>query len=463
LNIVEQMRLFMEPRSVALVGLTRSTGLGGWNVLEYLLGYGYKGKIFPVNPSAENILGVQCYRSVAEIPENVDLAVILTPAHKVKQLVTECTAKGIKALAVVAQGMADGDSTGAKLQQEIVRLAHVGGARVIGPNTFGVGNAFVRFNSAFTFMDMHEIPLGVICQTGLFMSGLPDFPMVGKGIDLGNMSDIDFSDGLQYFEDDPNIKVIFLYIEGMKDGKRFMQVARRVSRKKPIIAIKGGRSEVAAEATMSHSGSLAGTDATYDAAFKQCGVLRVSGTEDFQDLGRAFLNLPLMKGRNVGIITITGGGGILAAEALARHNLRLANLSTDSLSRLHDLAPKWHRFNNPADIWPPTMIAGNPLWEVLNTTIDTFLRDDNVDGLFVIMPGIPSEAIGFYSPLLGPFRNISNFDKPAVLWCYGTEAIDTASLFEREGRILYYPTMDRAANVLSRLNDYYKIQERDND
>jgi acetyltransferase len=204
------MKLFMEPKSVALVGLTRATGFGGWNTLECLLNYGYKGKIYPVNPATEEILGFKCYPSVKAIPGEIDLAVILTPGQTVPQLVKECTDKGIKAITVVAQGLADGDVHGEKLQEEIVRLAHDGGARIIGPNTFGTGNAFIKFNSAFTFIDMKEVPIGVICQTGLFMSGLPSFPMVGKGIDLGNTGDVDFSDGLEYFENDHQVKVIFL-------------------------------------------------------------------------------------------------------------------------------------------------------------------------------------------------------------------------------------------------------------
>ena len=453
----------MEPKSVALVGLTRTTGLGGWNTLEHILGYGYQGKLYPVNPAADEILGIKCYPSVASIPGEVDLAIILTPSHQVSPLVRECTDKDIKAIIVVAQGMADGDAEGAKLQAEIVRLARAGGARIIGPNTFGIGNAYIKFNSAFTYMDMTDVPYGVICQSGLFMSGLPDFPMVGKCIDLGNMGDIDFSDGLEYFEDDPLVKVIFLYIEGMKDGNRFMQVSQRVSKKKPVIAIKAGQSEAAAAATRSHSGSLSGNDEAYDAAFKRCGIMRAKGTEEFQDLGRAFTRLPLMKGRKIGLITITGGGGILATEALSRHNLHLAKLTPDSQKRLDAISPKWQRFGNPADIWPPSMISGIPLWDVLHTVIDTFLNDDNVDGLFIIMPGVPSEFSQFMTPLVKAFNLINDHDKPAVLWCYSTEVEATIKLFCTESRLLYYPTMDRAANALSRLNEYYEFIHRDGD
>ena len=462
----------MEPESVALVGLTRDIGFTSWNALEHLLRYGYAGKLYPINPATDEILGVKCYPSVKDIPGDVDLAVILVPPASALGLVRECTQKGIKAIIVVGQGLADGDEGGRKLQQEIIRTANDGGARILGPNTFGAGNAFLNFNSAFVPMDMHKVPIGVICQTGMFMSGLPDFPMVGKGIDLGNTGDVDFSDGLEYFEDDPEVKVILIYIEGIRDGRRFIEVSRRVAKKKPIIALKGGKSVGAARATRSHTGNLAGRDEVYDAAFKQCGVIRVNGEEEFDDLSRAFLNLPLMKGRNVGVVTITGGGGILATDACARHDLHLAALSPDSLERMRSIAPEWQAFTNPADIWPPSRIAGHPLGEVLYTAIDSMLADSNVDGLLVIMPGATPTDIqsassdahmSLISTLVNAFKLTEKYDKPAILWCYGTDIDGTVSLIEKSGRILYYPTMDRAANVLSRLNERYEFLNREDD
>jgi len=456
-NTVEIMRLFMEPRSIALVGLTRATGAFGWNVMEHLKGYGYKGKLYPVNPSAEEILGVKCYRSLADIPDEIDLAVILTPSRHGPKLVKECVDRGIRAITIVGQGYADADAEGKRLQAEVLRIAREGGARIVGPNTFGTGNAYHHFNTAFTRIAMHEVPTGVICQTGLYISGLPYFPIVGKGIDIGNACDIDFADGLEYFEDDPLVKVIMLYIEGMRNGRRFMEIASRVSKKKPILALKSGRCDDSARAAQSHSGSLAGSDEVYDAAFKQCGVLRVTGENEFQDMTRAFLKLPLMKGRNIGIISITGGGAIMATDACARHGLSLAKLSEDSLKKLKTLAPPWQHLGNPADIWPPSMIAGNPLHTVLATVIETFAADDNVDGLFIILPG---EYHPLMDPVLDCFKLIDKYDKPAVLWCYSIEIDKVVPLIESRGRIVHYKTMDQAANVLSKLNHYYEYLNR---
>jgi len=459
-NTVQLLKLFIEPRSVALVGLTRSTGPLAWNTLEHLLNYGFKGKLYPVNPSANEILGVKCYPSVREIPDDIDLAVILTPRSVVPKLIKECTEKGIKAITVVGQGFADGDAEGKELQAEIVRIAREGGARIMGPNTFGTANAFINFSSAFVHTDMQEVPTGIICQSGLFFGGLPKFPILGKGIDLGNACDIDFSDGLEYFEDDPDVKVILLYIEGLKDGRRFIEVASRVAKKKPIIAVKSGQSEAAALAAQSHSGSLAGRDEVFDTVFKKCGVIRVTAVEEFHDLSKAFLRLPLMKGRGIGIITMTGGGGIMATDACARHNLGLAKLSPESVGKLDALAPSWQHFENPADIWPPSMISGIPLPAMIRNTLETYLVDDNVHGVMIIMPPFPSK----YAHLVFESIKLTNqFEKPVVIWLYGTEVEDLVSWLENEGRIVYYPTMDQALNVLSRLNDYYEYLNRDND
>jgi acyl-CoA synthetase (NDP forming) len=452
-NTVEIMKLFMEPESIALVGLTRATGPFGWNVMEHLKAYGYKGKLYPVNPGADEILGVKCYRSLADIPDEIDLAVILTPSKHGPKLVKECVDKGIRAITIVGQGYADGDAEGKRLQEEIVRIARDGGARIVGPNTFGTGSAFHKFNTAFTKVDMREVPTGVICQTGLYISGLPYFHIVGKGIDIGNACDIDFSDGLEYFEDDPQVEIIMLYIEGMRDGRRFMETAKRVSKKKPILALKSGRCEGSARAAQSHSGSLAGSDEAYDAAFKQSGIIRVTGENEFEDMTKAFLKLPLMKGRNVGIISITGGGAIMATDACARHGLNLARLSDASLNKLKPLAPPWQQLGNPADIWPSSMIAGNPLNVVLGTVIEAFAADDNVDGLFIILPG---EYHPLMDPVLDCFRIIDKFDKPAVLWCYSIDIDTVVPLILSKGRIIHYRTMDQAANVLSKLNDRYE-------
>lgn len=443
------MKLFIEPRSVALIGVPRGTGLVSWNIMENLLNAGYQGNLYPVNPKAGEILGRKCYPSVRDIPEAADLAVVSTPRSQVTKVVRECTEKGIKAIIVVTQGFADADEEGKALQAQLVRIARRGGSRLMGPNTFGTCNAFCRFTSAFAPVDLQPVPIGMICQTGLFMAGIPKFPMLGKGIDLGNACDIGFADALEYFEDDPQVEIILLHMEGATEGARFIEVAGRVARKKPILVLKTGRGEEAARAMQSHSGSLAGRDEVYDAVFRQCGLIRVSDIDEFHDFTRAYLRLPPMKGDGVGIITIAGAGGVMAIDACERYGLRLARPSAATLEKIASLAPPWQRLENPADIWPSFMIARHRIDDVVYTIADAFLSDAAVDGIIVV-----SHA----ALLLGApdvFQRSKRFDKPVVCWLYGSGTEQWIGAFEEKEETVVFPNLERAARALARVKQYH--------
>jgi acetyltransferase len=452
------MKLFMEPRSAAVIGVSRHTGPGSFNILENLVKSGFAGQLYAVNPYVDDIMGRKAYPSVKDVAEDIDLAVVSTPRSVVPRIVQECTEKGIKAIIVVGQGFADGDEEGRRLQAEILRVASRGGARILGPNTFGTANAFNRFTSVFAPMIMKQIPIGIICQTGFYFVGLPNFVVVGKAIDLGNACDIDFADALEYFEHDPDIRLIFMHIEGIRDGRRFVEVARRVTRKKPILALKTGKGKEGARAAQSHTGSLVGRDEVYDAAFRQCGVIRVSDTDEFEDLAKAFLNLPPMKGKGVAVITITGAGGIMATDLLEDYDLRLAKLSAETLDRIDALAPTWLQVGNPADIWPAFMIAGHPAQQVFATTMESCLNDEDVSGIIVIFAGFPEPPaqVAIDPSEILPQGAEKFREKPIVIWLYGPKAEALASRMERTGRVLVYPTLERAVRALSRLNQYWE-------
>lgn len=455
------MKLFLEPRSVAIVGVSRLTGPGSFNILENMINAGFSGKVYPVNPNADEILGTRAYASVKDVPGDIDLAIISTPRSVVPRIVQECTERGIKAITIVGQGFADGDNEGKELQAEIVNIAGQGGARILGPNTFGTANAFSNFSSAFIPMIMERIPIGVISQTGFYFPGLRNFTVVGKAIDLGNACDIEFADALEYFEDDLDVRLIFLHIEGIRDGRRFMQVARRVAKKKPILALKTGKSEDGAKAAQSHTGSLVGKDEVYGAALRQCGVMRIDDLDEFEDLAKAFLNVPLMKGKGVGVITITGAGGIMATDTLEKYNLRLARLSPKTLEKIAALAPSWQRMDNPADIWPAYMIAGHPRDEVFATTSEAFLNDEDVSGVILIYASFPEQlAQAAVDPMLCLPRLAAKFsEKPVLLWLYGSEVEEMASKLMAD-KILVYPTLERAIRTLSKLNQYWEYVAR---
>ena len=449
------MERFLAPRSVALIGLSRATGEGSFNLLENLLNQGYGGRIYPVNPHAQEILGVRCYATASEIPEAVDLAVVLTPRGLVPGVVNECTKRGIKAIIVVSQGFADADDEGKRLQQEMTRIAHRGGARLIGPNTFGTVNAFHRFSTAFMKLELKPLPIGLICQTGVMFIGFPGFRLFGKGIDLGNACDIDFPDCLDYFGDDPEIKLIVLHIEGLSDGRRFVETARRVVRRKPILALKTGRSKAGAEAARSHTGSLSGSDKVYDASFKQAGVIRAGDIEELGDIVRGFMHLPPMRGRRLGVASITGAGGIIAADACDRYGLQLAPLSTKALDKIAAMSPPWMSVGNPVDMWPASMISGHTYDHVVKTTLEALLGDDGVDAVLYMtteLEGEPSlDVADAIFEVAGRFPS-----KPIVRWRYSPHINQASVRLEQSGRVLAYPSCERAVRSLAALAAYYE-------
>ncbi|MGW8302417.1 MAG: CoA-binding protein, partial [Desulfobacterales bacterium] len=271
---------FMDPKSVAVIGVSRKTGQGSFNLIENMMAFGYEGKIYPVNPFAQEIMGLKCHRNIEEVGDSVDLAIISTPREEVPRIVKDCAGHGIKGAIVVPQGFADADADGKALQKQLTDISRNDGIRILGPNTLGVINAFSGFSSSFMPVRREKVPVGIICQSGIFFVGASTFTgMMGKGIDVANGCDLDFADALEYFGEDDDIKVIFLHIEGLKDGRRFFDVAKKVTRIKPVIALKTARTDQGAKAASSHSGSLVGAHEVFEAAFRQAGIISAKDPE----------------------------------------------------------------------------------------------------------------------------------------------------------------------------------------
>ena len=457
MDIVKQMKLFMEPKSVAVLGASRRTGKMSFNAFQNILNFGFKGKIYPVNPSVGEILGQKVYPNIKAIPDDIDLALITTPYKHVRSLVDECVESGIRAIIVVSGGFADAGEEGKAFQGEIIEIARGGNARIIGPNSMGIANSQNRLNTAFVpEMQMKETSLGVICQSGLFFCGLPDMHLVGKIIDLGNCCDIGFADGLAYLEDDPATKLILLHIEGIKDGKRFMEISKRVSGKKPIFALKTGKSEAGAGAAQSHSGSMAGMDEVYDAVFKQCGIMRVNDLDEMQDMGKAFLTLPLMRGKRVAIATVTYGGGVSCLDACQAYNLEVAELSRSTINKIRELAPDWLDLKNPVDLGALNFMK-HGLDKTLSITLEALLRDDKVDGITLILPAMNSDSWNLLETT--PKLAMRYKEKPIVCWMYGNRCHEYSDELEKGGEIAAFPTIERAILALARLYEYGKIKK----
>jgi len=453
------MKQFLEPQSVALVGLTRSTGEDSFNVMENLLSYGYQGKMFPINPSTSEILGIKTYPSVAEIPEPADLAIIATPRNLVPHLLHECSQKGIRSAVVFAQGFADAiDDEGKQLHRQMLDVIKNNGIRVVGPNTFGTANAFINFSSSFFRQKLKKWPIGIICQSGMFYIGFPELAMTGKGIDLGNACDISFVEGLQYFEDDPQTRVVVLHIEGMKDPTSFTNVAQKVARKKPLIALKTGRNEQAARAAESHTGSLTGKDELWNTALNQAGVIRVNDLQELVDITRAFAVLPPLQNPNVAVASLSGALGIMTLDACRHTNLKMGRLSPQTQKGIEAISPPWLKIGNPLDIWPVMMSSPNVFTPLVNG-LNTLLSDTQLGAVIFIGAAFDEKwATGL--PQFLTDLAARHPDKPFACCIYGPNGDDAIKGLQEAGKIAAYPTPERALKALDKVYQYSQLRSR---
>jgi acyl-CoA synthetase (NDP forming) len=448
---IHDLEVFMAPRSVVVIGVSRKTGRGSFNLIENIREFGFRGEIYPVNPSADEIGGLKVYKDVRDIGKPIDLAIIATPREEVPRIAEQCANLGIKGAIVVPQGFADADAEGKALQEKVSEIARNNGIRILGPNTLGVANAFSGFTSSFMPIRREKVPVGVIAQSGIFLVGSPIFTgMMGKGIDVGNGCDLDFADALEYFGADEEIRVIFIQIEGMRQGKRFFEVARTVARAKPILGMKTARSPEGARAASSHSGSMVGNHEVFDAAFRQAGIIAVRNQEEVLDFTKAFLHLRPMNGNRLGVITFTGAGGIMMVDTFQDHGLDLVDFSPNTIWRIKELSPSWMSIGNPMDIWPALMKHG--MNKVYRTALENILRDPLVDAVvcIAIAPLLPEQE---YLDVTGIIKETAACfsQKPVVAWLYGQNQEEVSRALEEGGRVLAFPTLARVARTLAAL------------
>ena len=385
------LQFFFEPKSVAVVGASRTPGKIGNTILRNLLKLGYTGRIFPVNPGAGEIEGLRSYPSVAAIPDAVELAVIALPAHLVLDVMRDCQKKAVKGVIVISSGFSETGREGMERQLELVRLAAEAGIRVIGPNTTGVLNPGGRFTS--TFVNLKGVKaggIGFVAQTGMFAGMIFEWIFssqhfgLSKVVGLGNKADVTDHDALDYLAQDEATRVVIMYLEGVKDGRRFLESARRLVRKKPLVVIKGGKTEEGARAVRSHTGSMAGRDEIFEALFKQAGAIRVSDFEELLDFGKTFAYQPLPRGNRIAIVTLSGGAGVIASDACLESGLALAGLEPNTLTRVKEKMPDWAASpGNPLDIEPLSeMISAEGAYRL---GLDAVLSDPGVDMAFLVM------------------------------------------------------------------------------
>jgi len=351
----KDLKPFFSPSSVAIIGASNKPNKLSYGILQNLTLYGYKGAIYPVNPGSEEILNQKCYPDISQVPDPVDLAVIVLPAASVHEAVIACGKRGIKAITLISGGFKELGPEGEKLENQIVDFIRQSGIRMVGPNCVGTMSLHTGLNTTFISGVPEAGGIGFLSQSGAVLGGIVDL-VKDKGIgfahfsSLGNEADVTETDMINYLADDPYTKVITAYVEQIKDGQRFIKTAKRVSKVKPIVLLKAGKTSAGARAVSSHTGSLAGTHTAYQAAFSQSGVIEVQTVSDLFDVSQALAIQHLPKGNRVAILTNSGGPAALASDSLGINGLSMANLSSDSVRLLRGFLNPSAQVMNPIDM-----------------------------------------------------------------------------------------------------------------
>ncbi len=433
------MRRILMPDAIAVIGASPEPGKIGYAVMENIINGGYQGQLYPINPRADVLLGRPCYRSVKDIPGPVDIAIFCIPARYVAQVLEECGEKGIRGAILIPSGFAEVGE--AQLQEDVVEVARKHHIRLMGPNIYGF--YYTPHNLCATFCTPYR-ERGTVALTsqsggvGMAIIGFSRSNKMGVSaiIGLGNKSDVDEDDLLTFFEEDPNTQVVAMHVEDLKDGRAFAEVAQRVTKQKPVVMLKAGRTEMGARAAKSHTGALAGNDRIYDGVLRQAGVIRARHLNEMLEFAKALQMLPTPHGENVLIVTGAGGSGVLLSDACEDHGLHLMSMPPDLDQAFRQFIPPFGAAGNPVDI-----TGGEPP-ETYRKTISLALHEPRVHALIlgywhtIITP--PMTFANLLVDIVGEARR-QGIDKPVVASLVGDVAVEVAARHLQDHRILAYP------------------------
>ncbi len=457
--MTDRLEYIFSPKSIAIIGASRSRRKVSWEVLDNLLVYGYQGRVYPINPAASSIHSIRAYPSVLDVPDEVDMAIVVVPASKVLPVVEECGEKGVKGLVVITAGFSEVGPAGAELERALHSLVKKYGMAMVGPNCMGVINTQddVRMDATFAPMLPIEGDISFMTQSGaLGVAVMEHARNVGVGlakfVSLGNAIDVSGNDLIEYLEEDPLTRVILLYIESFGDPRAFVKIARRVTKVKPILALKSGRTEAGARATISHTGAMAGPDVGTQALFEQCGVLRVGSIQELFDLAMAFSLQPFPAGRRVAIVTNAGGPGIMATDALVAFGMEMAQLSPKTTAYLKENLPKEASANNPIDLIADADGARYRL------AIEAVIRDENVDALLAItVPPVVTDEVEIAQAIW----NCAQDSDKTIVSSFVTRTKDSPAFNELvTHRVPSYLFPESAARALAAMATYKEYLER---
>ncbi|MGI6209083.1 MAG: acetate--CoA ligase alpha subunit [Anaerolineae bacterium] len=451
------LEAFFEPRSIAVIGASREEGKLGRAVLQSLIESGFPGQIYPINPKADELLGLKAYPSVLECPGEVDLAVVLIPGRFVPDVMRQCGEKGVKGVIVISAGFREVGAEGMRLEQEVVEVARQYGIRMVGPNCLGYLDTITPFNASFAPLMPDPGPIAFMSQSGAIASSILDVAKLrGLGmsrfVSLGNKADLNETDFLSAWGEDDDTSVIMAYLEDIKDGQTFMETARRVTKTKPVISIKSGSTTAGTRAVSSHTGALAGSEAAYNAAFRQVGVIRAHTIEDLFDFSEAFARQPLIRDDGVCIITNAGGPGVMAADAVEHAGLKLAALAPETMARLKENLPSAASVLNPVDV------LGDAPADRYAMALKTVLEDPNVNAVVVILtPQLVTQPLETAKAV----AEIAKGSKTPIFSCFigGELTAKASALLTAEG-VPAYPEPERAIRSVRAMLDQRRWLER---
>lgn len=386
----KNLQPIFNPRSIAVIGASRTPGSVGYAVMDNLINAGFTGVVYPVNPKARAIRGVRSYATMLDVPDEVDLAVVIVPAPAVPDVMGQLGERGVKGAVIISAGFKETGAAGAKLEADAIAIAHQYNIATVGPNCLGVINTDpeVRLNASFAKGTPGRGNIAFISQSGALATAVLDYAKgqdfgFSKVVSLGNKADVNENDFLYALWHDPDTRVILLYLEDLADGSEFIKLCREMtgegSNRKPILALKSGRTPQGAQAVSSHTGALAGSDEVYEAVFMQGGVLRVETVENLFQYATAFANQPLPRGRRVAVVTNAGGPGIMTTDAIIRRGLQMATLSDSTRETLKATLPAAAAVGNPVDV------LGDAHEDRYRQAIEAVIEDPNVDGVIVVL------------------------------------------------------------------------------
>jgi acetyltransferase len=445
------------PSAVAIVGASENEKKIGHVILRNLVQQGYKGKIFPVNPKRKEILGITCYPSVTQISEKIDLAIIVVPAKAVPSVMQDCAKAEVKGVVIITAGFREIGEEGAKLEQEIIEIAKNSGIKIVGPNCLGVINTLINMNATFAPDLPPKGRVSFFSQSGALGVALIDWAIennfgFGKFVSLGNKADLNESDFLEYFGNDPETDIILGYIEDVKDGKRFLEIAQRVAKIKPVIIIKSGSTEAGARAASSHTGALAGSDRAFTEAFKKAGIIRVNGIRELFEIAEIFKSGKLPKGKRLLVITNAGGPGIIAADTADKMGLRLDPMSRESIEDLIDKLPPTASLYNPIDV------IGDATSERYRVVLERAIKDPLVEGICVILtPQAVTDVENIAQEIVEKDKQT---DKPIFACFIGGKKVKEGVRILKEANIPCYEDPLIAISAYKKLVDFTNIQKR---